>query len=116
MAKELKQYAVNMDIIVKNALVEAYYSIGIVERYHGLLQRVYSIISTEIPSIKPDLALKMFFKTINNSVSPHGLVPTLLVFGAYPRMTKQDAPSPSITQYAIAMKKAIDEIRKCTVS
>ena len=116
MAKEFKQYAANMGIIVKNAPVEAHHSIGMVERYHGPLRRVYSIISTEIPGIEPDLALQMSFKTINDSVGPNGLVPTLLVFGAYPRMTELDAPSPSITQRAMAMKKAMDEVRKCTAS
>ena len=116
MAKEFKQYAANMGIIIKNAPVEAHHSIGMVERYHGPLQRVYSIIITEISGIEPELALQMSFKAINDSVGPNGLVPTLLVFGAYPRMTELDAPSPSITQRGIAMKKAMDEVRKCTAS
>ena len=46
MAKEFKQYAANMDIIVKNAQEEAHHSIGMVERYHGPLRQVYSIITT----------------------------------------------------------------------
>ena len=116
MARKFKQYAANMGIIVKNAPVEAHHSIGMVERYHGPLRRVYSIIITEIPGIEADLALQMSFKAINDSVGPNGLVPTLLVFGAYPRMTELDAPSPSITQRAMAMKKAMDEVRKCTAS
>ena len=116
MAKKFKQYAANMGIIVKNALVEAHHSIGMVERYHGPLRRVYSIVTSEIPGIEPDLALQMSFKAINDSVGPNGLVPTLLVFGAYPRMTELDAPSPSISQRAMAMKKAMDEVRKSTAS
>ena len=52
----------------------------------------------------------MFFKAINNSVGHNGLVSTLLVISAYPRMTISDIPSPSITQHAMAMRKAIDEI------
>lgn len=62
----------------------------------GFLQQVYSIIITEIPGIQPDLALQMFFKAINNSIDFNGLVLTLVVFGAYFRMTEQDAPSPSV--------------------
>ena len=116
MAKEFKQYAANIGIIVKNAPVEAHHSIGMVEYYHGPLRRVYSIITTEIPGIEPDSALQMSFKAINDSVGPNGLVPTLLVFGAYPRMTESDAPSPSITQRAMVMRKAMDEVRKCTAS
>ncbi len=95
-----------MGIIVKNTQVEAHHSIGMVERYHGLLRRVYSIITIEIPGIKPDLALQMSFKAINNSFGPNRLVPTLLVFGAYPRMTEKDAPSPSIIKRAMAMRKS----------
>ncbi len=110
MAREFKQFAANIGIIVKNAPVEAHHSICMVERYHELLRRVYYIIITEIPCIKPDLALQMSFKAINDSVGPNRLVPTLLVFGAYPKMTKQDAPSPLITQPAMAIRKATDEV------
>ena len=77
-----------MGIIVKNAPVKANHSIGMVERYYGPLRRIYSIITNEILGIKPELALQMSFKAINNSVGPNRLVPTLLVFGAYPRMTE----------------------------
>ena len=115
-AKEFKQYAANMGIIVKNAPVEAHHPIGMVERYHGPLCRVYSIITTEIPGIEPDSALQISFKSINNSVGPNGLVFILLVFDAYPKMTESDILSPSITQHAMAMKKALDEVRKCTAS
>ena len=86
-AKKFKHYAANIGIIVKNALVEAYHSIGIVKRYHRSLRRAYSIITIEIPSIEPNLALQMSFKAIKNSVSRNGFVLTLLVFGAYPRIT-----------------------------
>lgn len=85
MAMKFKQYAANMSIIVKNTQVEANYSIGMVKRYHRLLQQVYSIDTTEIPGIKLNLALQISLKAINNSVSPNGLVFILLVFGAYHR-------------------------------
>ena len=99
-----------MGIIVKNTPVEAYHSISMVERYHGPVRQVYSIITTEIPGIKPDSALQMSFKVINDSIGPNGLVPTLLVFGAYLRMTESDASSPPIIQCAMAIRKAMDEI------
>jgi hypothetical protein len=44
----------------------------------------------------------MAVKAVNNTASPNGLVPTLLVFGAYLR----------ITERAIAIHKAITEINK----
>ena len=57
MAKAFKQYTINIDIIIKNSLVETHHSIGMVEYYHRFLQQVYFIIITEVPDIKADLAL-----------------------------------------------------------
>ena len=54
----------------------------------------------------------MAFKAFNNTAGLNSLVPTLLVFGAYPRMAKLDTPSPIITQRINAVKKAIAEIHK----
>jgi len=38
----------------------------------------------------------MAFKVINDLAGPRGLVPTLLVFRAYPQMVKFNAPSPMV--------------------
>lgn len=111
-AREFKQYTANMGIIVKNIPVEAHHSIGLVERYHGPLRRMYTIITAELPGIKPELALQMSFKALNDSAGPNDLVPILLVFGAYPRMTDMDAPLPTIHRRSIAMRKAMEEVRK----
>jgi hypothetical protein len=54
----------------------------------------------------------MAVKAINDSAGPDGIVPTLLVFGAYPRLTKDSPPSPSITERAEAINKAIKEVRR----
>jgi len=53
----------------------------------------------------------MAVKAINNSAGPDRLVPTLLVFGAYPRITNNSPPSPSIVQRAKAIRKATKEKR-----
>jgi len=66
------------------------------------------------------MALQMAFKALNDSVGPNGLVPTLLVFGAYPQMVDLDAPLPIVVQRSIALRKAMEEIKKlraeCQVS
>ena len=54
----------------------------------------------------------MVFKAFNNTAGPDGLVPTLLVFGAYLQMAELDTPSPTVIQRANAVKKAIAEIYK----
>lgn len=79
MVKEFKQYTANMNIIVKNAPIQAYHSISIIEWYHEPLRQVYSIITTKIPNIVPNLGLQMFFKAIINNVGLNKLVYTLLV-------------------------------------
>ena len=111
-SRKFKQYAVNMGTTIKSVPVEAYNSIGMVERYHGPLRRIYHIITSKIPGIDKDMALQIAFKAINDSAGLDGLIPTLLVFGAYPRMTESDVPSPTVTQRAIAFKKAIEEVKK----
>jgi hypothetical protein len=92
-SNEFKQYASVMGVGTKGVLVEAHNSIGMVKRYHGPIRRAYQIIVSEIPELDKDIALQMAFKVINNSAGLDGLVPTLLVFGAYPRMIESDAPS-----------------------
>ena len=55
----------------------------------------------------------MAVKTINNIARPHGLVPTLLVFRAYPCIVDSDPLSPDITEQAGVIKKAMAEVRAC---
>jgi len=54
----------------------------------------------------------MVFKAINNSAGPNGLIPTLLVFGAYLYIAESNAPNPIVIQRAVALKKAIEEVKK----
>jgi hypothetical protein len=52
----------------------------------------------------------MAFKAINDMAGLNGLVLILLVYGAYPRITKHDPPSLSVAQRALVIKKAIVEV------
>ena len=54
----------------------------------------------------------MAVKAVNNTAGPNGLVPTLLVYGAYPRISNLGPPTPSIIERAAAIQKAIAEIVK----
>jgi hypothetical protein len=111
-SKEFREYATTMGIRTKAVPVEAHNSIGMVERYHGPLRRIFQILRVELPDLSEEATLQMAFKAINDTAGPDGLVPTLLAFGAYPRMTDLDAPSPTVTQRANAIKKAMAEVRK----
>ena len=54
----------------------------------------------------------MAVKAINNTASPNGLVPTLLVYGAYLRISNLDSPAPSIIERVAIISNAIAEIVK----
>jgi hypothetical protein len=56
--------------------------------------------------------LQMAVKAVNDTAGPDGLVPTLLVFGAYPRMTTESPPSPSMIKRSEAIQKATKALRK----
>jgi len=73
-----------MAIKVKEVPVKAHNSVRKVEWYHALLRRVYKIISLELEDTSEKLTLQIAIKAINDSAGPDRLVPTLLVFGAYP--------------------------------
>ena len=54
----------------------------------------------------------MAFKAINDFTGPDSLIPTLLVFGAYPYMVESDAPNSIIIKWVVTLKKAMDEVKK----
>ena len=83
-SKEFKHYAATLRITIKLVLVKSHNSIGMVKCYYSPLQQAYQIIITEISEISKEIALQIAFKAINDTASLKGLVPTLLVFGAYP--------------------------------
>ncbi len=103
-----------MAIEIKEVLVEAHNSVGLVERYHAPLRRLYEIIQDELKDeyINKEMVLQMAVKAVNDSVGPDGIVPTLLVFGTYPRLTEMDPLSPSVTKRAEAIRTATKEVRR----
>ena len=54
----------------------------------------------------------MAVKAVNDTAGPNGLVPTLLVYGAYPRMSNLDPPTPSIMDWVAVIQKAMAEVVK----
>jgi hypothetical protein len=54
----------------------------------------------------------MAVKAVNDTAGSNGLIPTLLVFEAFPRISHDSSPSPSITKRAEAVNQAMKELRK----
>jgi hypothetical protein len=58
----------------------------------------------------------MAVKIVNNTTGFNGLIPTLLVFEAFPRIFHDSPPSPSITKRAEAVNQAMKKLRKHMVA
>lgn len=54
----------------------------------------------------------MACKAVNDSSGPNGLIPTLLVYGAFPRMSELDAPNATQAQRTVAVKNAMAGLAK----
>jgi hypothetical protein len=85
-----------MAISLKEIPIEAHHSIGKVEWYHAPLQRAYEILRNEDSLARPEASLQMAIKAINDTAGLDGIVPTLLVFGAYSWITEDSAPAATL--------------------
>jgi hypothetical protein len=54
----------------------------------------------------------MTVKVVNDSAGPNGIIPILLVFRTYPRITENSTPSPSVVQRVEAIRKITKEVRR----
>ena len=99
-SKEFKDNATIVNTKLKIVLVKAYYLIRKLKRYYTIIQKAYNCITIEIPGLNREIALQMSFKAINDLISPNSLILTLLVYSAYPQITKYDPPSFTISQQA----------------
>ncbi|KAF7567022.1 DUF1421 multi-domain protein [Pyrenophora tritici-repentis] len=112
---EFRAEAKIMGVTCKQVPTEAHWSIGKTERYHAPLRRAWDILHAELTdTMSDDAILQMAVKAVNDTAGPDGLVPTLLVFGAYPRMTAESPPSPSMVKRSEAIQKATKALRKLT--
>jgi hypothetical protein len=64
--------------------VESHNSLGLGERMHEPLRRIYRKVSYDFPTAPPAIVLKCATKALNDTMGENGLVPSLLVFGIVP--------------------------------
>ena len=84
--------------------IKVYNSVSKVEVYYILLQQAFEIIQVELGVDYIDkICLQLAVKAVNNIAGPDGIVPTLLVFGAYPCITNEDPLSPLTVKRAQAI-------------
>ncbi len=109
------QFVISMTIIIKSVFVEAHWSIDVVKRYHAELRRAYQMIFENLnteSTISKEIVLQMIVKAINDTIDSDELMLILLMFETYLRMHVMNLPISSIPQRAIAIEKAMIEIRK----
>lgn len=111
-ARKFKQYVAKIGYIIKNVLVHIYHSIRLVERYHGPICQIHSIIITKLTRIKFELAFQMFFSALNDLAGSNDLILIFLVFDACFGITDIDTSLLTINQCSIAIHKAIKKVKR----
>ena len=76
--------------------MKAYYLIDKVKRYHWLLRRAYEIIIKKHLKLFDANQLQIAIKAINDTIESNRLIPTLLIFGAYLKITELNPPNLTI--------------------
>lgn len=80
--REFRQLSSEAGIYLHFSRVESYNSIGVEERHHGPLLRVFRKVKEDHPRLDYHTTLRLAIKGCNDTLGPHGLIPTMLVFGS----------------------------------
>lgn len=111
MAGVFQQNSPAFNIHLRALNLDSLHSMSIVERYHAPIRRAYNAIWTAAPSLDPEAVPPMAIKSVSNSVGPHELTSTLLVYGAMPLLgLSSDPPSPSLYERTHALRKVTKEV------
>jgi hypothetical protein len=81
-----------------------------VERYHGPLRAAFDRIRN-VENLLDEEALEKAVKAVNDRVNPEGLIPTLLVYGSYPRNIT-NFPAESQVERMRPIEEAQKDIKK----
>lgn len=92
--------------------MESHNALGVGERYHSFLRRIYRRVRADHPSRPVSHALSLDVSAMNQTAGPSGLLPMLLVFGLVPRMPVSPVDLPKQKQRLLAMRTARDEMRR----
>ena len=90
--------------------VQSHNALGVGERYHAFLRDIYSKVRLQHPGIEKSHCLSLSLKAMNDTAGYHGLVPTLLVFGAMPRIPIIPMDLPAQMNRMKAMESARKEM------
>ncbi len=88
--------------------VRAHNSLGIGERLHSPLRRIFEKVKHNYPAADPKYLLSIAVKAMNDTIGENGLVPSRLVFGIIPRfpILNSDLPNQKERLAIIQMAQA----------
>lgn len=109
---EWKNLLLESGIKLQPSSVESHNALGVGERHHFFLRRIYNKVKTDTPRLSGRQALSLSIKAINDTARPNGLVPTLLVLGVMPRLPIRPHNLPEQVLRMKAIKEARDEAVK----
>jgi hypothetical protein len=72
-------------IVLQTSGIESHNSIGLGERMHAPLRRVYNKILMDYPHLRRSMLLKLAIKATNDIIGIAGIAPSMLAFGCIPR-------------------------------
>jgi hypothetical protein len=82
-----KNACIGVGIHLRSTGIESHNSLGVGERFHQPLRRIYHKIHSEYNGLDTDTTLSIANKTMYDLAGPEGLIPSFLVFGVVPRWT-----------------------------
>lgn len=92
-------------------LIEVPSSVSFAESYHTPVGSAFLIIKFDADDLSDKEALQMSEWSVNYSVGPNGLIPSLLVYGAIPRLGVSDEqPSAKTYNRATTLQEATEEM------
>lgn len=96
---EFAQTCAAYGILLRVVPVEAHHLIGVIERHHAILRKVYSKLKSDMPNLSRESLLSMSVRAANDSTGPNGIVPTVRVFGIYPKLgLPNELPAPKMLE------------------
>lgn len=95
---------------------ESHNSLSLCERYHSIIRRIFRKLRLNFPDMSKETLLSLSTHAGNTTAGSEGLTPSLLVFGAIPRLPIGNLTSipPTQKQRFEAMKMAREEMYTIT--
>lgn len=111
-SNKFRENAEGLRVELQFSGIEAHISIGKGERFHHQPRRILNILCSAKASLEKHSKLKIYVKSINDNMSPNGLVPSFILFGVLPSFPSPTKSSNSKLQRLRALQKARAEMER----